>query len=113
MVFATQNEYRDRCEVTMKAWSRYIRKNAWPLRFDSPNNLPALQAADMLVHELYVSLNTLHLSADHSGKISITPLLVSASKGDMGYGGFITENALKLRIANRDWVDPYFPCTAQ
>ncbi len=60
----------------------------------------------MLVHELYVSLNTLELGADHSGEISITPLLHSASRGDMGSGGFITENALKLRVANRDWVDP-------
>ncbi len=113
MVFAAQNEYQERSAETLKAWSRYIKKGVWPLGFDSPNNLPALQAADMLVHELYVSLNTLELSADYTGKISITPLLHSASKGDVGSGGFITENALKLRVANRDWIDPYFPCPAE
>ena len=40
----------------------------------------------MLVHELHVSLNTLELGAGNSGKIRITPLLHSASKGDIGIG---------------------------
>jgi hypothetical protein len=86
MVFAVQNEYQERSAETLKAWSRYIKRRVWPIGFDSPNNLPALQAADMPVHELYVSLNTLELSADYSGKISITPLLRSASKGDIPGG---------------------------
>jgi hypothetical protein len=68
-----------------------------------------LQAADMLVHELYVSLKSLNFAAGGGGKITLTPLLRSIAGKGPGSGGFVTKEALKLRVANRDWLTPYRP----
>lgn len=110
LVFATQDEYEDRSYQTLAAWKRNKGKGINSLTFASANDLPALQAADMLVHQLHVSLRSLAVRPDGSGKITITPTLNEVGQGRLDCGGFISETALKLRVANRDWLDPYFPC---
>jgi hypothetical protein len=110
MVFATQAEYESRTRETLAAWQRYRKKKGGSLKFMLAAELPALQAADMLVHELYVSLKSLDIGPGGEGKITLTPLLHAIASKGLESGGFVTEEALKLRVANRDWVTPYFPC---
>jgi hypothetical protein len=110
MVFATQNEYESRSHETLAAWQRYRKKKGGSLKFMLAAQAPALQAADMLVHELYVSLKSLDIAAGGEGKITLTPLLHAIASKGLESGGFVTKEALKLRVANRDWVTPYFPC---
>lgn len=109
-VFATQNEYESRSHETLAAWQRYRKKKGGSLKFRRAAEVPGLQAADMLVHELYVSLKSLDIAAGGEGKITITPLLDAVARKGLESGGFVTEQALKLRVENRDWVTPYFPC---
>jgi hypothetical protein len=110
MVFATQNEYESRSRETLAAWQRYRKKKGGSLRFMSAAKMPALQAADLFVHELYVSLKSLDIGSGGHGKITLTSLLHAIARKGLASGGFVTNEALKLRVANRDWVTPYFPC---
>lgn len=107
MVFATQNEYESRSHDTLAAWQRYRKKKGGSLKFMPATELPALQAADMLVHELYVSLKSLDIAEGGEGKVTLTPLLQAIASKGLASGGFVTKEALKLRVANRDWVTPY------
>ena len=113
LVFAAQHEYQGRSEKAFEWWRAHGGKSVRPPSFESSSERPALQAADMLVHQLYVSLKSLDVRNDGSGTIGLTALLNVVSKGELESGGFITENALKLRVANRDWIDPFFPCPAE
>jgi hypothetical protein len=109
MVFATQNEYESRSHETLATWQRYRKKKGGSLTFKLAAEIPAFQAADMLVHELYVSLKSLDIAAGREGKITLTPLLQTIGSKGLESGGFVTKEALKLRVANRDWVTPYVP----
>lgn len=110
MVFATQNEFESRSHDTLAAWQRYRKKKGGSLKFMPATECPGLQAADMLVHELYVSLKSLDIAPGGEGKITLTPLLNAIASKGLASGGFVTKEALKLRVANRDWVTPDFPC---
>lgn len=106
MVFASQHEYESRSHETLATWQRYRKKKGGSLRFMLASEVPALQAADMLVHELYVSLKSLDIAAGGEGKITLTPLLHAIACKGLESGGFVTKEALNLRVANRDWVTP-------
>jgi len=110
MIFATQNEHESRSHATLAAWQRYRKKKGGSLKFMLAAQVPALQAADMLVHELYVSLKSLDIAKGGDGKIILTPLLHAIASKSLESGGFVTKEALKLGVANRDWVTPYLPC---
>jgi hypothetical protein len=110
MVFATQDEFESQSRDTLAAWQRYRKKKGGSVKFMPAAESPALQAADMFVHELYVSLKSVDLSPGGERTITLTPLLHAIASRGLESGGFVTKEALKLRVANRDWVTPYFPC---
>ncbi len=104
LTFGEQNEYEKRNTRSSSAWACLIKRSPWPIRYQSCHDSPALQAADMLSHELYLSLNTISFDSTNLGQIRTTSILDQAIRRlNLRFGGFITEQALKLRVANRDW----------
>jgi len=110
-VFAVQDEYNDRSERFLKSWKRYTDCGTLgAIGFDYPSRLPALQPSDMFAHELRLSWESFVLKTASPGKITTSPILRAIWKGKGMGGTFTGDAAIKLHVANPDWLDPSFPC---
>lgn len=113
MVFGTQDEYSGRAETIVNAWTQYRGGEIGPLEFAPAKQTPALQAADMLVHELHAAWEQFARGLTRPGKIVQSALCRAIDKGEFSGGGYLGAAALKLRVDNADWFDPTFRCPSE
>jgi hypothetical protein len=110
LVFATSDEYDDRNRENFANWKRYRHlKTIGGLQFNRPCKVPALQCADLLANRLYKSWDSLLMDQSGGGKVFIDSVLKDIDRQG-NESGFMGEANLRLRVANADFHDPYFPC---
>jgi hypothetical protein len=107
MVFAVQDEYNDRSDMTLKSWQRAgLMQEFLPLMFDFPKHVPALQPADILVNEMYRSWLQVKRGTTQD-RFVLSDILRDMASNGLEEGGFATEAALRDVVANPEaWTYP-------
>jgi hypothetical protein len=110
LVFSASDEYDAHNRETFAIWKRYGGlKTIGALRFNRPSRVPALQCADLLANRLYRNWDSLQMNQFGGGKYIVDRILDDISSlGNSN--GFLGEAAIRLRVNNANWRDPYFPC---